>query len=74
MYSVKIRRKMVELARLWDPSILDQNEINATKLAEAASNELGLPENVLDDSNHEIWDIALDIADVYNKIKHEEQK
>lgn len=62
---------MVNLARVRDDSIIEYNEINATKLAEAAADELNIDE-VLDDPNHEIWDLSLDIAELYNKIHEQE--
>lgn len=67
----QIRRTMVNLARVRDDSIIEYNEINATKLAEAAADELNIDE-VLDDPNHEIWDLSLDIAELYNKIHEQE--
>lgn len=38
-------------------------EINMTRLAEAAVDELGLDQRLLDDPDSRIWELALEVAE-----------
>lgn len=50
-----------EIRRVMREIVLDEPNITATALAEQAADELEMDE-ALDDADHEIWDIAIDIV------------
>lgn len=51
--------------RQWMRAMAHEYE-TATKLAEAAATELGLPDEWLDDETHWIWDLAINAMDERN--------
>lgn len=67
----QIRKEMINLARDRNPNVMEGREINATKLAEIAAHNLNI-HDVLDDPNHFIWDLALDVAEIAENIIEED--
>ncbi len=62
--NTKIRRTMRPLVS--DCADLSTNEINTTQLAENTAHALNHDE-WLDDSDHILWDIAIDIAEAHER-------
>lgn len=63
--TTQIRNTMISLVDqgiALDLDAPDNNFVNLTELAEAAAHELGHDE-WLDDETHEVWDIAITVAE-----------